>query len=179
MLFRSRDFDDAVYCEPVKVGGADGFRLIVAIADVSHYVKPNDAIDAEALKRSTSVYFPRRVIPMLPEKLSNGLCSLNPMVDRLTLVCDAVIGADGEIVAYQFYPAVMHSSARLTYTEVAAILGNTKGLEATKRKELVPHLLNLYALFRVLHQARDKRGAIDFEMVETYIVSRSEERRVG
>ncbi len=167
----ARDFDDAVYCEPVKVGGADGFRLIVAIADVSHYVKPNDAIDAEALKRSTSVYFPRRVIPMLPEKLSNGLCSLNPAVDRLTLVCDAVVGSDGEIAAYQFYPAVMHSSARLTYTEVAAILGNTKGMEATKRKELVPHLLNLYALFHILHNAREKRGAIDFEMVETYIVS--------
>ncbi|MEA5098694.1 MAG: ribonuclease R, partial [Burkholderiaceae bacterium] len=167
----ARDFDDAVYCEPVKIGRTSGFRMIVAIADVSHYVQPNDALDAEALKRSTSVYFPRRVIPMLPEKLSNGLCSLNPGVDRLTLVCDAVINGDGDITAYQFYPAVIHSAARLTYTEVAAILGNTKGLEAAKRKELVPHLLNLYALFRVLNQARQKRGAIDFEMAETYIVS--------
>ena len=170
----ARDFDDAVYCEPVGVNGADGFRLIVAIADVSHYVKPNDAIDVEALNRSTSVYFPRRVIPMLPEKLSNGLCSLNPAVDRLVLVCDSVIAADGEISAYQFYPAVMHSAARLTYTEVAAIIGNTKGPDAARRKALVPHLLNLYDLFRVLHQAREKRGAIDFEMVETYIVSNAQ-----
>lgn len=167
----ARDFDDAVYCEPVKIGSADGFRMLVAIADVSHYVKPNDAIDVEALNRSTSVYFPRRVIPMLPEKLSNGLCSLNPNVDRLTLVCDAVITDQGEVTAYQFYPAVIHSAARMTYTEVAAIIGNTKGLEAAKRKDLVPHLLNLYALFHVLHKARQKRGAIDFEMVETYIVS--------
>ncbi|RJX31732.1 MAG: ribonuclease R [Oxalobacter sp.] len=167
----ARDFDDAVYCEPIKDGKTMAYRLIVAIADVSYYVKPNDAIDVEALNRSTSVYFPRRVIPMLPEKLSNGLCSLNPAVDRLTLVCDAVITAEGEISAYQFYPAVMHSAARLTYTEVAAILGNTKGLEAAKRKELVPHLLNLYEIFRVLNKAREKRGAIDFEMVETYIVS--------
>ena len=167
----ARDFDDAVYCEPVKIGNSVSYRLIVAIADVSHYVQPNDAIDVEALNRSTSVYFPRRVIPMLPEKLSNGLCSLNPTVDRLTLVCDAVITADGEISAYQFYPAVIHSAARLTYTEVAAILGNTKGPDAAKRKELVPHLLDLYELFRILHKARDKRGAIDFEMVETYIVS--------
>ena len=167
----ARDFDDAVYCEPVKIGKGTGYRLIVAIADVSHYVQPNNAIDVEALKRSTSVYFPRRVIPMLPEKLSNGLCSLNPGVDRLVLVCDAVITSEGEITAYQFYPAVMHSAARFTYTEVAAILGNTRGLEASRRKALVPHLLNLYELFRVLHKAREKRGAIDFEMVETYIIS--------
>ncbi|MFC3109329.1 ribonuclease R [Undibacterium arcticum] len=166
----ARDFDDAVYCEPIKIGRADGFRLIVAIADVSHYVKPNDALDADALERSTSVYFPRRVIPMLPEKLSNGLCSLNPDVDRLTLVCDAVVTAKGEVKAYQFYPAVIHSAARLTYTEVADILGNTKGPEAARRPGLVPHLLNLYALYRALHQARQLRGAIDFETTETYIV---------
>ena len=116
----ARDFDDAVYCEPCKIGRADGFRLIVAIADVSNYVKPNEALDVDALERSTSVYFPRRVIPMLPEKLSNGLCSLNPGVDRLTLVCDAVITAKGEIKAYQFYPAVIHSAARLTYTEAVS-----------------------------------------------------------
>jgi ribonuclease R len=131
----ARDFDDAVYCEPVKIGRTNGFRLIVAIADVSHYVKPNDALDVDALERSTSVYFPRRVIPMLPEKLSNGLCSLNPAVDRLTLVCDAVISAKGEIKAYQFYPAVIHSAARLTYNEVADILGNTKG---PKRRAVRP-----------------------------------------
>jgi ribonuclease R len=166
----ARDFDDAVYCEPVKIGRSQGFRLIVAIADVSHYVKPNDALDADALLRSTSVYFPRRVIPMLPEKLSNGLCSLNQGVDRLTLVCDAVISAKGEIKAYQFYPAVIHSVARLTYTEVAAILANTKGTEAAKRPALVAHLLHLYEVFHALLQARQARGAIDFETTETYIV---------
>ncbi len=166
----ARDFDDAVYCEPVKIGRATGYRLIVAIADVSYYVKPGDALDVDALERSTSVYFPRRVIPMLPEKLSNGLCSLNPAVDRLTLVCDAVITAKGEVKAYQFYPAVIHSAARLTYTEVAAVLSNTKGTDAAKRKALVPHLLHLNEVFHALLQARHARGAIDFETTETYIV---------
>lgn len=166
----ARDFDDAVYCEPVKLGRGQGFRLIVAIADVSHYVKPNDALDVDALERSTSVYFPRRVIPMLPEKLSNGLCSLNPAVDRLTMVCDAVINAKGQIHAYQFYPAVIHSAARLTYTEVAAILGNTRGPEAMRRTSLLPHLQNLYDLYQTLLQARRERGAMDFETTETYIV---------
>jgi ribonuclease R len=166
----ARDFDDAVYCEPVKIGRSTGYRLIVAIADVSHYVKPGDALDSDAVARSTSVYFPRRVIPMLPEKLSNGLCSLNPQVDRLTLVCDAVITSKGEVKAYQFYPAVMHSAARLTYTEVAAILGNTKGSEAARRPALVPHLTHLYEVFQALLSARRVRGAIDFETTETYIV---------
>lgn len=169
----ARDFDDAVYCELVKIGRATGYRLLVAIADVSHYVKPNDAIDGDALLRSTSVYFPRRVIPMLPEKLSNGLCSLNPDVDRLTLVCDMVITASGEVKGYQFYPAVIHSAARFTYTEVAAILGNTKGPEAAKRAELVPHLLALQAVYHALLEARHARGAIDFETTETYIVCNS------
>ena len=169
----ARDFDDAVYCEPVKLGNDNGFRLIVAIADVSHYVKPNDALDVDALERSTSVYFPRRVIPMLPEKLSNGLCSLNPAVDRLTLVCDAVISSKGEIQAYQFYPAVIHSAARLTYNEVADILGNTAGPEATRRPAIVPHLLNLNDVFHALLKARTARGAIDFETTETYIVCNS------
>ncbi|MGI4813848.1 MAG: ribonuclease R [Janthinobacterium lividum] len=166
----ARDFDDAVYCEPVPVGKGQGFRLIVAIADVSHYVQPNDALDVDALERSTSVYFPRRVIPMLPERLSNGLCSLNPHVDRCVLVCDAVITARGEIKAYQFYPAVIHSAARLTYTEVAAVLSNTKGPEAARRAALLPHLQNLYSIYKALLQARQKRGAIDFETTETYIV---------
>jgi ribonuclease R len=169
----ARDFDDAVYCEPVKIGRTNGYRLIVAIADVSHYVKPNDALDEDALERSTSVYFPRRVIPMLPEKLSNGLCSLNPAVDRLTLVCDAVVTAKGEVKAYQFYPAVIHSAARLTYTEVAAILSNTKGAEAEKRATIVPHLLHLNEVFNALLKARIARGAIDFETTETYIVCNS------
>ena len=166
----ARDFDDAVYCEPVKIGRNRGYRLLVAIADVSHYVSPNDALDKDALLRSTSVYFPRRVIPMLPEKLSNGLCSLNPNVDRLTLVCDMVVTDAGEVTAYQFYPAVIHSAARFTYTEVAAILGNTKGPEAAKRTSLVPHLQHLYEVFQALLRARHQRGAIDFETTETYIV---------
>ncbi|CAH2801688.1 MAG: 3'-to-5' exoribonuclease RNase R [uncultured Caballeronia sp.] len=166
----ARDFDDAVYCEPMTVGRGTGFRLLVAIADVSHYVCPNEALDVDALDRSTSVYFPRRVIPMLPEKLSNGLCSLNPQVDRCVLVCDMVITACGEIKAYQFYPAVMHSAARLTYTEVASVLTNTKGPEAVKRADLLPQLQNLYGVYKSLHAARQKRGAIDFDTTETYIV---------
>lgn len=166
----ARDFDDAVYCESIKVGRTKAYRLVVAIADVSYYVRPNDALDSDALERSTSVYFPRRVIPMLPEKLSNGLCSLNPGVDRLTLVCDAVITLKGEVRAYQFYPAVIHSAARLTYTEVAAILTNTKGTEAVKQQLLVSHLLNLHDVFQALLLARRARGAIDFETTETSII---------
>ncbi|POR49385.1 RNAse R [Paraburkholderia eburnea] len=166
----ARDFDDAVYCEPMQVGKGEGFRLLVAIADVSHYVLPASGLDVDAIERSTSVYFPRRVIPMLPEKLSNGLCSLNPHVDRCVLVCDMVITARGEIKAYQFYPGVMHSAARLTYTEVAAVLKNTKGPEATRRAALLPQLQNLYGVYKALFAARQKRGAIDFDTTETYIV---------
>jgi ribonuclease R len=169
----ARDFDDAVYCEPMPAGRgkkSSGWRLVVAIADVSHYVQPHDALDADAYERATSVYFPRRVIPMLPEKLSNGLCSLNPDVDRLCMVCDMVIDAHGEIAAYQFYPAVMHSQARFTYTEVAAILANTRGPEAARRAELVPHLLHLHEVFRALLKSRHHRGAIEFDTTETQIV---------
>ncbi|WP_246174040.1 ribonuclease R [Paraburkholderia hayleyella] len=166
----ARDFDDAVYCEPVAVGRGEGFRLIVAIADVSHYVSPGSGLDVDAIERSTSVYFPRRVIPMLPEKLSNGLCSLNPQVDRCVLVCDMVVSARGEIKAYQFYPGVMHSAARLTYTEVAAVLSNTKGPEAARRATLLPQLQNLHGVFKALFASRQKRGAIDFDTTETYIV---------
>lgn len=170
----ARDFDDAVYCEPVKLGrgkkSSQGWRLLVAIADVSHYVKPGEALDEDAYERATSVYFPRRVIPMLPEKLSNGLCSLNPEVDRLTLVCDMVIDADGETQGYQFYPAVICSHARLTYTEVAAVLANTHGPEAQRRHALVPHLLDLHAVYQRLLAARQRRGAVDFDTPETQIV---------
>jgi len=170
----ARDFDDAVYCEPVKTGRGksafSGFRLVVAIADVSHYVKPGEPLDEDAYERATSVYFPRRVIPMLPEKLSNGLCSLNPGEDRLALACDMLVSADGEIHAYQFFPAVIHSHARFTYTEVAAILANTRGPEAVKRGELVPHLLNLHEVYRALLRQRSKRGAVDFETTETQII---------
>jgi ribonuclease R len=116
------------------------------------------------------VYFPRRVIPMLPEKLSNGLCSLNPEQDRLAMVCDMLVGSDGAVDAYQFYAAVIRSHARLTYTEVAAALANTRGPEAKARADLVPHLLHLHEVYRALLKQRAKRGAVDFDTVETQIV---------
>jgi ribonuclease R len=170
----ARDFDDAVYCEPFKRGRGktlfEGWRLIVAIADVSHYVKPGEPIDEDGYERATSVYFPRRVIPMLPEKLSNGLCSLNPEVDRLAMVCDMLVGQDGSVDAYQFYPSVICSQARLTYTEVAAVLANTRGPEAERRMHLVPHLVHLHEVYRALLKQRAKRGAVDFDTVETQII---------
>ena len=166
----ARDFDDAVYCEPVKVGRGKGWRLLVAIADVSHYVETGSDIDIDAYDRATSVYFPRRVIPMLPEKLSNGLCSLNPYVERLCMVCDMMVSAKGEVQAYQFYPAVMLSHARLTYNEVSAVLGNTRGPEAAKYQDRVGNLLNLHDCYRALLTARQARGAVDFETTETQII---------
>ena len=170
----ARDFDDAVYCEPAKIGkgkeAVPGWRLLVAIADVSHYVATGSAIDIDAYDRATSVYFPRRVIPMLPEKLSNGLCSLNPEVERLCMVCDMLVSADGAVTAYQFYPAVMWSHARFTYTEVAAILANTRGPEAAKRKDRISDLMNLHDVYLALLKSRERRGAVDFETVETQIV---------
>jgi ribonuclease R len=162
----AKDFDDAVYCEPQ----GKGFRLLVAIADVSHYVKPKDALDQEALNRGNSVYFPRRVIPMLPEELSNGLCSLNPEVDRLCMVCDMNISANGDIKQYRFYPAVMHSHARLTYTKVAAMLYENDEATIAEYEEVLPHLKNLDKVFRVLLKSRELRGAIDFDSVETQMV---------
>jgi len=159
----AKDFDDAVWCEPE----GKGFRLIVAIADVSHYVKAGGALDRDAMARGNSVYFPRRVIPMLPEKLSNGLCSLNPDVDRLAMACDMHIGATGAIRRYRFYPAVMHSRARLTYTEVAEALYEPGSAARTRLAGLAPQLRDLDAVYRVLAKARAKRGAIDFETVET------------
>lgn len=166
----ARDFDDAVYCEPAKVGKGKGWRLLVAIADVSNYVETGSAIDVDAYDRATSVYFPRRVIPMLPEKLSNGLCSLNPDVERLCMVCDMLISASGDVEAYQFYPAVMFSHARFTYTEVAAILSNTRGPEAAKRKDRIDDLINLHDVYGALLKARRVRGPVDFETTETQIV---------
>ncbi|MEQ1741086.1 MAG: ribonuclease R [Candidatus Nitrotoga sp.] len=162
----ARDFDDAVYCEP----HANGFRLVVAIADVSHYVKPGDALDKEALNRGNSVYFPRRVIPMLPEELSNGLCSLNPHFERLCMVCDMQISAQGEIDAYRFYPSVMFSQARLTYNQVADMLVHPQGEIAQKFASVLPQVNHLHTLFKTLLQAREKRGAIDFETIETQMV---------
>ncbi|MBI4995904.1 MAG: ribonuclease R [Rhodocyclales bacterium] len=162
----ARDFDDAVYCE--RQG--KGYRLIVAIADVSHYVQPGSELDKDAFDRGNSVYFPRRVIPMLPEKLSNGLCSLNPNVERLCMVCDMQLSGSGEIKQYRFYSAVMWSHARLTYTEVAAALYEGDARTRKKLDALLPHLENLDAVFRQLLKARQKRGAIDFETVETRMV---------
>ncbi len=162
----ARDFDDAVYCTPEK----GGYRLVVAIADVSHYVRSGDALDREAILRGNSVYFPRRVIPMLPEELSNGLCSLKPAVDRLCMVCDMHISNSGVIGKHRFYPSVMHSQARLTYTQVAEMLGQPEGELATQHPTLLPHLQNLHALYKKLLKAREKRGAIDFETVETQMI---------
>ncbi|MEW6414930.1 MAG: ribonuclease R [Pseudomonadota bacterium] len=162
----ARDFDDAVYCEPQ---GRSGFRLVVAIADVSHYVRPGDALDAEAYNRGNSVYFPRRVIPMLPEALSNGLCSLNPEVDRLAMVCDMQVSGSGSIKDYRFYPAVIHSHARLTYNQVWDWLSGAAQPDG-KQAALMPHLTALDKLFRVLLKARAKRGAIDFGSTETQII---------
>src|SRR6185436_13790488 len=150
----ARDFDDAVYAR--KEG--KGWRLWVAIADVSHYVRPGDALDRDARERGTSVYFPRRVIPMLPEKLSNGICSLNPNVDRLAMVCEMAITPKGEVARYEFYAAVFRSAARLTYTQVWQELSSGKANE---------ELQNLNRVFKLLLEARNRRGAIDFETVET------------
>lgn len=162
----ARDFDDAVYCEP----NANGFRLVVAIADVSHYVNPGDPLDKEALNRGNSVYFPRRVIPMLPEELSNGLCSLNPNVERLCMVCDMQISAEGNIEEYRFYPSVMFSQARLTYTQVADMLADPQGATAQEFSAMLPHIRHLHTLFKTLLQSREKRGAIDFDTIETQMV---------
>ena len=157
----AKDFDDAVHA--VREG--KGYRLWVAIADVSNYVRDGDGLDADARERGTSVYFPRRVIPMLPEKLSNGLCSLNPDVDRLAMVCEMAISPKGLVARYEFYPAVIRSQARLTYTEVWKMLSEKKATPG--REDLLPHLQTLHDVFRVLLQARELRGAIDFDSVET------------
>jgi len=162
----SMDFDDAVFCEP----RGKGWRLVVAIADVSHYVEPGTALDAEASQRGNSAYFPGRVIPMLPEALSNGLCSINPKVDRLCMVCDMEISAKGKLGNYKFYPAVMNSHARLTYTKVAAMLVDGDQPLREEYREVVPHLEHLYELFQALLAQRKKRGAIDFDTTETRIV---------
>lgn len=175
----ARDFDDAVYCEQINVGRGKtyrkGWRLLVAIADVSHYVRPNDAIDQDAIERGTSVYFPRRVIPMLPESLSNGICSLNPGEDRLVLVCDMVIPGEGaragRITAYQFYPAVIHSHARTTYTQIWEAIQQPTGPIAQSLGALLPMVQSSYELFQMLLAQRKDRGAIDFDTVETKIIS--------
>ena len=160
----AQDFDDAVYCE--KSGS--GWRLWVAIADVSHYVRPGTALDEEARNRGNSVYFPGRVLPMLPEPLSNGLCSLKPGSDRLAMVCEMEISGDGELTGFRFREAVIHSHARLSYTQAGAALASGSGSGLPGGKSL-PVLQRLHALYQVLRGARQRRGAIDFETVETRI----------
>jgi ribonuclease R len=166
----ARDFDDAVYCEAKKSGG---WRLWVAIADVSHYVKVGSALDKEATQRGNSVYFPERVVPMLPEALSNGLCSLKPEVDRLCMVCEMTISGKGKLTGYKFFEGVMHSHARLTYTKVGAMLDPEHGKHeelCERYASILPHLQQLHGLYHALREQRQVRGAIDFETTETRIV---------
>lgn len=160
----ARDFDDAVYAEP----RGDGWRLVVAIADVSHYVQPGDELDREARRRGTSVYFPDRVVPMLPESLSNGLCSLNPAVDRLCMVCDMVLDEAGKVSSARFYRAIMHSRARLTYDEVDAAEQGRAHTQATRR--VAVQLEHLYGAYRCLAAARARRGALELDLPETKIL---------
>tara|TARA_B110000037_G_scaffold60651_1_gene74276 strand:- start:1073 stop:3610 length:2538 start_codon:yes stop_codon:yes gene_type:complete len=178
----AKDFDDAVFARQHKEGG---WTLFVAIADVSHYVKIGSALDDEAITRATSVYFPGHVIPMLPEKLSNGLCSLKPKVDRLTMVCEMEISASGEMTDYSFYEAVIHSHGRMTYNEVSDIVelaenDAQKSIQATIKKRhesLIEHFENLYSLFHALRAVRDSGGAMDFDTTETRIVF-GEDRKI-
>lgn len=158
----ARDFDDAVYCEKVR----GGWRLLVAIADVGHYVALGTALDAEALQRGTSVYFPNRVIPMLPEALSNGLCSLNPKVDRLCMVCEMRVSPAGKITRAEFFEGIMKSAARLTYTEVAAFLANPGALNTEQARSVAEPLQNLHAVFKALFIARVERHALEFDSPE-------------
>ncbi|NOH85764.1 ribonuclease R [Vibrio sp. 03-59-1] len=168
----ARDFDDAVYCEAKKGGG---WRLWVAIADVSYYVRTDTALDKEAINRGNSVYFPSQVVPMLPEVLSNGLCSLNPQVDRLCMVCEMTISSTGKLSGYKHYEAVMNSHARLTYNKVGAILDGDEELRERYKPE-VPHLEELHKMYKILKQTRDERGAIEFETVETKFIFNAERK---
>src|SRR5690606_21404029 len=162
----AKDFDDAVYCEP----NARGFRLVVAIADVSSYVRPGQPLDDEAQLRATSVYFPGFVVPMLPETLSNGICSLNPRVDRLCFACDMQVDRDGEVVESKFYEAVMRSHARLTYTQVWRAVGEGDVEAREQVGSLLPQVEQLHQMYKVLAKARAKRGAIEFESSEVRFV---------
>jgi len=162
----AKDFDDAVFCEPNR----DGFRLVVAIADVSHYVRPGTPLDEEALKRATSVYFPGYVVPMLPETLSNGICSLRPKEDRMCFVCDMQVDRKGEVVQSRFYEAVMNSHARLTYTQVWNAVGEDDADAKAFIGPLLPQIQSLHQLYRILAKARERRGAIEFESSEVRFV---------
>ena len=168
----ARDFDDAVYCEKKRGGG---WRLWVAIADVSYYVRPHTPLDNEARSRGTSVYFPSQVVPMLPEVLSNGLCSLNPQVDRLCMVCEMTISSKGRLTGYKFYEAVMSSHARLTYTKVWHMLQGDQDLRE-QYAPLVKHIEELHNLYKTLDQAREERGGISFESEEAKFIFNAERR---
>jgi ribonuclease R len=162
----ARDFDDAVWAEET----AQGFRLIVAIADVSHYVRPGTALDAEARERATSVYFPNRVLPMLPEELSNHLCSLMPQVDRLCMACDMQVNRAGTVSKSRFYPAVLRSAARLTYTQVAAALAGRDPAARTALAPVLPVVERLHRVYGALRKRRESRGALDFEAPEVKVL---------
>ncbi|MGP1923568.1 MAG: ribonuclease R [Arsenophonus sp. NEOnobi-MAG3] len=168
----ARDFDDAVYCMPKEDGG---WCLLVAIADVSYYVRPQTALDNEAVSRGNSIYFPSRVIPMLPEILSNGLCSLNPEVERFCMVCEMQLSPEGQITSSKFYEAVMRSHARLTYTKVSKVLQGDEELRQ-RYQDLVPHLEQLHRLYKALDSTRIKRGAISFESEEIKFIFNAEKR---
>ncbi len=169
----ARDFDDAVFCSKTS----KGWKLLVAIADVSHYVQPGSALDLEAKNRSTSVYFPEQVIPMLPEVLSNGLCSINPDEDRLSMVCEMVINEQGQVIRSRFFDAVMRSHDRLTYDKVSAMLEHNHTKLRKKYKPVLPHLEEMYALYKAMRGQREIRGAMDFDTQETQIVF-AEDRKI-
>lgn len=171
----ARDFDDAVYCERKP----KGWKLLVSIADVSAYVQPGTALDAEAQARGNSVYFPDRVVPMLPEVLSNGLCSLNPHVDRLCMIAELYISREGKVTRTRFFEGVMRSQARLTYDQVAAMVVDGDGELCERFAEVLPHLHELYQLYQTLHATRQERGAIDFDTTETKFVFSDEGRVEG
>lgn len=162
----ARDFDDAVFCHKTP----KGWKLLVAIADVSHYVQQGSALDLEAKNRSTSVYFPEQVIPMLPEALSNGLCSINPDEDRLSMVCEMLIDEQGQVIRAKFFAATIRSHARLTYAKVSAILEHNHAKLRKKYNALLPHLEQMYALYKAMRKQRELRGALDFDTQETQIV---------
>ena len=169
----AKDFDDAVYCKPEPQGG---WILWVAIADVSHYVGKGTALDEEAISRGNSVYFPGRVIPMLPEVLSNGLCSLKPEVDRLAMVCEMRIDAKGNLDRFRFFRAVIRSQARLTYHEVFKALTSRQAANVWRHRKLLTHITQLHQLYKVLYTTREKRGAIEFDTVETRILFNAKRR---
>lgn len=172
----ARDFDDAVYCEPRGEGQDKGWKLIVAIADVAHYVDLGSALDEEAYERATSVYFPGRVVPMLPEALSNGLCSINPDVDRLCMVCEMFVNDQGEIESYDFKEGVMRSHARLTYTQVAEALAADGTGEIAA--DVYPHIVNMNEMYLALSAARVQRGTIEFDTTET-VINFTDDKRIA